>query len=217
MGEPRPTAVLISGRGSNLAALLAAAAEPGFPARIQLVLSNQPGARGLDLARAAGVAAEVIDHRAFSGREAFERALDDRLRDAGIELVCLAGFMRILGPALVAAWQGRMLNVHPSLLPAFPGLDTHRRALAAGVRFHGCTIHVVSAELDAGPIVVQGVVPVGVDDTEDELAARVLLLEHRCYPLALRLLASGRARVVGKRVVIDGARAPASVLINPTL
>ena len=216
MGEPRPTAVLISGRGSNLAALLAAAAEPGFPARIQLVLSNQPGARGLDLARAAGVAAEVIDHRAFSGREAFERALDDRLRDAGIELVCLAGFMRILGPVLVAAWQGRMLNVHPSLLPAFPGLDTHRRALAAGVRFHGCTIHVVSAELDAGPIVVQGVVPVGVDDTEDELAARVLLLEHRCYPLALRLLASGRARVVGKRVVIDGARAPASVLINPT-
>ena len=217
MGEPRPTAVLISGRGSNLAALLAAAAEPGFPARIQLVLSNQPGARGLDLARAAGVAAEVIDHRAFSGREAFERALDDRLRDAGIELVCLAGFMRILGPVLVAAWQGRMLNVHPSLLPAFPGLDTHRRALAAGVRFHGCTIHVVTAELDAGPIVVQGVVPVGAADTEDELAARVLLLEHRCYPLALRLLASGRARVVGKRVVIDGARAPASVLINPTL
>lgn len=216
MGEPKRTAVLISGRGSNLAALLAATALPSSAARIELVLANRGEAAGLHLARSAGVATEVVDHRAFARRESFDRAVHEQLQRGGIELVCLAGFMRILGPAMVAAWQGRMLNVHPSLLPAFPGLDTHRRALEAGVRFHGCTIHVVTAELDAGPIVVQGVVPVGPDDTEDELAARVLMLEHQCYPLALQLLASGRARLVGARVVIDGARAPATVLINPT-
>lgn len=216
MGEPRRTAVLISGRGSNLAALLAACAGPSSAARIELVLSNRAEAAGLRLAQSAGVATEVVDHRAFGSREAFDRALDHHLRRAGIELVCLAGFMRILGPEMVAAWSDRMLNVHPSLLPAFPGLDTHRRALEAGVRFHGCTIHVVTAELDAGPIVVQGMVPVEMDDTEDELAARVLTLEHRCYPMALQLLASGRARVTDGRVLIDDARAPATVLINPT-
>lgn len=217
MGEPKRTAVLISGRGSNLGALLAASARPGASAGIELVLSNRPDAAGLGLARAAGVATGVVEHGAFDGRDAFDEALDERLRAAGIELVCLAGFMRILGPEIVAAWRDRMLNVHPSLLPAFRGLDTHRRALEAGVRVHGCTVHVVRPELDAGPIVVQGVLAVDADDTEDTLAQRVLELEHRCYPLALELLASGRARVAGDRVVIDGAQAPSTVLISPAV
>jgi phosphoribosylglycinamide formyltransferase 1 len=179
------------------------------------VVSNEPQAAGLAHARSAGIACEIVDHRSCGGRAEFERRITSALQGHGTELICLAGFMRILSAGFVALWRDRLLNIHPSLLPAFPGLDTHRQALAAGVRFHGCTVHFVRAEVDAGPIIVQGVVPVRPDDTEDGLAARVLALEHRCYPLALDLVASGRARVEGERVVVEGATAADRVLINP--
>jgi phosphoribosylglycinamide formyltransferase-1 len=211
----RRAAVLISGRGSNLQAVIESCRRPGASASIALVVSNVPGARGLEHAKAAGIATRVIDHRAFGGRREFEEALDEALDASAIELVCLAGFMRVVSPWFVERWRDRLLNIHPSLLPAFPGLDTHRRALEAGVRLHGCTVHFVRAELDAGPIVVQGAVPVRPDDTAESLAARVLEVEHRCYPLALELVASGRARVVGERVVVEGASSPDALLINP--
>ena len=186
-------AVLISGRGSNMAALLEAAAAPGFPARIALVLSNRPGAAGLAHAAAHGVEALCIDHRPFGrDRAAHEAAIHAALQARGIGLVCLAGYMRLLTPFLVGAWAGRMLNVHPSLLPAFPGLDTHARALAAGVKLHGCTVHLVTDAMDDGPILAQAAVPVLPGDDADSLAARVLAQEHRLYPLALRLHAEGR-------------------------
>jgi phosphoribosylglycinamide formyltransferase-1 len=209
------TAVLISGRGSNLAALIEACARPGARAEIALVISNRSDAAGLQHARAAGVATETVDHRRFEGREAFDRTLSEELDERKIELVCLAGFMRVLSGWFAERWRDRLLNIHPSLLPAFPGLDTHRRALAAGVRFSGCTVHFVRAEVDAGPIVLQGVVPVRQQDTPETLAARVLQAEHRCYPLALDLVASGRVRVVDQRVLIAGAATPATILINP--
>jgi phosphoribosylglycinamide formyltransferase 1 len=187
----RRAAVLISGRGSNLAALIAAAAEPDYPAEIALVLSNRAEAGGLAHANAAGVPNAVIDHRPFRGdRAAHEAALDTALRAADIELVCLAGYMRLLTPFLVGRWVGRMLNTHPSLLPAFPGLHTHARALRAGVKLHGCTIHLVTEPTDAGPILAQAAVPVLPGDDEERLAARVLAQEHLLYPLALRLLAT---------------------------
>ena len=208
-------AVLISGRGSNLQALLDACAEPVFPAEIVAVVSNRADARGLERARAAGIATQVIDHREFENREAFDAALDDALRGMGAEFLCLAGFMRLLGAAFVAAWSDRILNIHPSLLPAFKGLDSHEQALAVGVRLAGCTVHFVRAELDDGPIVVQAAVPVLPDDDAQRLAARVLEAEHRCYPLALRLVAEGRARIQGARVVLDGASSADHALINP--
>jgi phosphoribosylglycinamide formyltransferase-1 len=219
--EPNPsgarvrTAVLISGRGSNLAALNEACRRPEASAEIALVISNRTDATGLQHARAAGIAAETVDHSRFKKREEFDRHLSEKLDVNAIELVCLAGFMRVLSPCFVARWRDRVLNVHPSLLPAFPGLETHRRALAAGVRFSGCTVHFVRAELDAGPIIVQGVVPVRQEDTPETLAARVLRAEHRCYPIALDLVASGRARVVNELVLIEHARAPAAMVINP--
>jgi phosphoribosylglycinamide formyltransferase 1 len=209
------TAVLISGRGSNLAALIDACRRPEARAEIALVMSNQPDAAGLQHARAAGIPTETVDHRRFEGREAFDRALSTALEEHKIELVCLAGFMRVLSGWFAERWRDRLLNIHPSLLPAFPGLDAHRQALSAGVRFSGCTVHFVRAEVDAGPILVQGVVPVRQEDTPETLAARVLQAEHRCYPLALDLVASGRARVVDERVLIDDATAPATILINP--
>jgi phosphoribosylglycinamide formyltransferase 1 len=221
VAEPNPsgarlrTAVLISGRGSNLAALIEACRRPGASAEIALVISNRTEAAGLQHARAAGIAAEAVDHRRFEEREEFDRYLSAILDANNIALVCLAGFMRVLSAWFVARWRDRVLNVHPSLLPAFPGLDTHRRALAAGVRFSGCTVHFVRAELDAGPIIVQGVVPVRQEDTPETLAARVLRAEHRCYPIALDLVASGRAKVVDERVRIEDARAPAAIVINP--
>jgi phosphoribosylglycinamide formyltransferase 1 len=210
----RRAAVLISGRGSNLQALIASRAAPGAHAEIALVMSNRPEAPGLQHARAVGITCEVVDHRVGSRAE-FEENLSSVLQAYEIEIICLAGFMRVLGADFVLRWHDRLLNIHPSLLPAFPGLDSHRRALAAGVRWHGCTVHFVRAEVDAGPIIVQGVVPVRPDDTEERLAARVLAVEHRCYPLALELVASGRARVADERVVIDGAAAPDQALINP--
>ena len=207
-------AVLISGRGSNLQALIAGQ-RPDAHFAIELVIANRPDAGGLGIAEAAGIPNSVIDHKAFGGREPFERALDQKLNEAGIELICLAGFMRVLSPWFVERWRDRLINIHPSLLPAFKGLDTHARALAAGVRVHGCTVHLARAELDDGPILVQGVVPVMEGDTEDSLAARVLSVEHRCYPLALDLVASGRAQLVNGRIAIDGATTPSISWINP--
>jgi len=188
-------AILISGRGSNMTALIEAAAAEDYPAQIVLVVSNRPQAAGLERARGAGIATIVVDHTAFAGdREAFERALDAKLRANDVELVCLAGFMRLLSPWFVTRWSGRMLNIHPSLLPQFKGLDTHRRALAARVARHGATVHFVVPEMDAGPIVAQDSVAVHDGDTEETLAARVLEVEHRLYPRALRAVAEGRTR-----------------------
>jgi phosphoribosylglycinamide formyltransferase-1 len=187
-------AALISGRGTNMSALIAAAADPAYPAHIVLVLSNNPDAPGLGLARAAGIAAESIDHRPFRrDRAAHEAAIDARLRAFETDYVCLAGYMRLLTPFLVNAWQGRMLNIHPSLLPAYPGLHTHARALEAGVRLHGCTVHLVTEDMDAGRILAQAAVPVLPGDSEDGLAARVLRLENALYPAALASLVSGEA------------------------
>jgi formyltetrahydrofolate-dependent phosphoribosylglycinamide formyltransferase len=188
----RRTAVLLSGRGSNLAALLRAAADPAYPAEIVLALANVPDAPGLARAAAAGVATAAIDHRRFGAdRAAHEDAILAALTAAEVELVCLAGYMRRLTPLLVGRFAGRMLNIHPSLLPAFPGLDTHARALAAGVKLHGCTVHLVTPALDEGPILAQAAVPVLPDYSPATLAARVLAQEHRLYPLALALLARG--------------------------
>ena len=189
MSKPR-VAILISGRGSNMEALVKAAKAPDFPAEIVLVLSNKPEAPGLEIARALGVAAEAVPANPFGkDREAHERALDARLRAAGVEIVCLAGYMRLLTPYLVNRWAGRMLNIHPSLLPEFPGLDTHARAIAAGAQKHGCTVHLVTEGMDEGPILAQAEVPVLPGDTEDALAARVLEQEHRIYPQVLAELA----------------------------
>jgi len=188
-------AILISGRGSNMASLIEAAKTPDYPAEIALVLSNRPDAQGLAHARAAGIATAVVDHTRFGkDREAFERALQAVLEAHRIELVCLAGFMRLLTPWLVTQWEGRMLNIHPALLPAFKGLNTHARVLAAGAKTHGATVHLVVPEMDSGPIIAQGEVPVLAGDTPDTLAARVLAVEHRIYPQALRRVAEGLGR-----------------------
>ncbi len=208
-------AVLISGRGSNMQALIDAARAPAYPAEIVRVISNRPDAGGLRHAADAGIENEAVDHKAFLGREKFEAELDRRLRACGAELICLAGFMRLLTGGFVEAWRDRLINIHPSLLPAFPGLDTHGRALAAGVRFAGCTVHFVRAEMDSGPIIVQAAVPVLAGDDEERLAARVLEAEHRAYPLALALVASGRATVTGETVAIDGAVPAEGFLLNP--
>ena len=215
MAARRRTAVLISGRGSNLRALIEACARPDASAEIVLVISNRADAAGLRHARDCGVATEMIPHGAFATQVGFENAIDRTLHEHGIAVVCLAGFMRVLSPWFVERWRDRLLNIHPSLLPAFRGLDTHRRVLAAGVRFTGCTVHLVRAEVDDGPIVVQAVVPVHPHDDADSLAARVLDAEHRCYPMALELVASGRARVIDGRVMIDGTTTADAVLLNP--
>jgi phosphoribosylglycinamide formyltransferase 1 len=195
----RRAAILISGRGSNMAALIAAARAPDFPAEIALVLANRSDAAGLGRARDAGVPTAVIDHKIYAGRDEFEGSMQALLEIHGIEFICLAGFMRILSAPFAARWRGRMINIHPSLLPAFRGLDTHARALAAGVKLHGCTVHFVEPELDSGPIIAQAALEVGDDDTPDILGARVLALEHALYPRALALVAAGR-------IVTDGAR-----------
>jgi len=193
MSLRKRVAVLISGRGSNMVALIEAAKAQDYPAEIALVVSNRRDASGLARARQAGIATAIVDHKAFGeDREAFERALDGELQAHRIDLLCLAGFMRLLTPWFVTRWSGRMLNIHPALLPQFKGLHTHRRALAAGVKRHGATVHFVVPEMDAGPIVAQGSVPVVEGDTEETLAERVLEVEHRIYPQALRLVAEGR-------------------------
>ncbi len=209
-------AVLISGRGSNLRALIEACADPGFPAEIVLVLSNNPNAGGLAHAAEGGLAAVVVDHRDFADKPSFEAAIESELTRSGAELVCLAGFMRLLTPVFVQRWRDRLINIHPSLLPAFKGLDTHRRALTAGVRISGCTVHFVRADMDDGPILLQAAVPVLDGDDTDSLAARVLAAEHRCYPAALRMIAEGRVRVEGERVTIAGPPASGTLISPPT-
>ncbi len=208
---------LISGRGTNLQALIDAAADPDFPAEVVLVVSNQPDAAGLARAAAAGIPAVTVDHRAYDGREAFEEAMTAALTAAGVELICLAGFMRILTESFVDHWWDRLINIHPSLLPAFRGLHVHERVLEHGTRFSGCSVHYVRPAMDDGPIIVQAAVPVLSDDTAETLAERVLAEEHIVYPLAVRLIAEGRVRVVGERVTITGALAPRGALINPML
>ncbi|KAF0144787.1 MAG: phosphoribosylglycinamide formyltransferase 1 [Rhodospirillaceae bacterium] len=208
-------AVLISGRGSNLQALIDATTALDFPAKIIQVISDVPAVVGLTRAVHAGVPTAVIDPHDYAGRPAFEAALDRCLRDAGAQLLCLAGFMRLLTADFVAGWPDRILNIHPSLLPAFRGLHTHTRALAAGVRFTGCTVHFVRPAMDEGPIVAQAVVPVLSGDDPDRLAARVLEAEHRLYPLALRLVATGQARVREEVVDVNGTPAPSHPLLNP--
>jgi phosphoribosylglycinamide formyltransferase-1 len=209
--------VLISGRGSNLKALIAAAQEPNYPAEIVLVISNRPGAKGLEHALSGGIASQVVDHTEFAGRPEFEQALDKALRAKDVELVCLAGFMRILNPEFVNAWSNRLINIHPSLLPAYKGLHTHQRALEDGARLTGCTVHFVRPETDDGPIIIQAAVPVLADDTEEILAARVLEYEHEIYPEAVRLIALQATRVRGHRVLIPSANWAADGLINPKI
>jgi len=199
-----------------MTALLTAAARDDFPARIVAVLSNRPDAAGLARAAAAGIPAEAVDHRRFADRAGFEAALGERLRAHDVELICLAGFMRLLTADFVEAWRDRILNIHPSLLPAFPGLDTHARALAAGVRFAGCTVHVVRPEMDSGPILGQACVPVLPGDDAAALADRVLAAEHRLYPAVLALYAAGAARVAGERIVYrEGTSFPPTTLLAP--
>jgi phosphoribosylglycinamide formyltransferase-1 len=198
-----------------MAALIRATAEPGFPAEIVLVIANRADAGGLETASKAGIATAVIDHKAFSGREPFEAAMDTALDAAGVELVCLAGFMRLLTAGFVERRLGRMINIHPSLLPAFKGLHVQRQALAAGVRIAGCTVHFVTPDMDSGPILVQAAVPVLPDDDEDTLAARILKAEHRCYPQAVRLIAEGRVRLEGDLARIGASSDETEMLVSP--
>lgn len=197
------TAILISGRGSNMTALIDAARARDFPAEIVLVISNVEGAGGIAKAREAGIPTKIISHRDYKSREDFDAALDKVLEAERIELVCLAGFMRILSDGFARKWQGRVLNIHPSLLPAFKGVHVHEQALDAGVKVSGCTVHFVVPELDSGPIIAQAAVQVLADDTPDALAARVLEQEHRIYPRALRLVAEGKVRLAGGKAVAE--------------
>jgi phosphoribosylglycinamide formyltransferase 1 len=215
-GKPLSVGVLISGRGTNLQALIDACAKPGFPARIAIVVSNKAGAYGLTRAEKAGIPTAVIDHKGYPDRARFDRAVDAALRAAGVELVCLAGFMRILSAEFVEGWQDRLINIHPSLLPAFKGLDTHQRALDAGVRITGCTVHFVRPAMDDGPIIAQAAVPVLPGDDADRLAARILESEHVIYPLALRLVAEGRVTVDGEKTVYSDEKPAAGTLVNPS-
>jgi phosphoribosylglycinamide formyltransferase-1 len=196
-------AVLVSGRGSNLEAILRATGDPGFPARVVLVVSDRERAPALEHAKRYGVPSVFLNPKDFGDREAFDAALSRRLGDEGVGLICLAGFMRILGRAFVQTWAGRIMNVHPSLLPAFAGLHAQRQALTSGVKVSGATVHFVDEGVDTGPIIVQASVPVEPDDSEETLAARILVEEHRLYPLAIRLFAEGRLRIVGPRVAVE--------------
>jgi len=210
-------AVLISGRGSNLQSLIDACSAPDYPAEIVMVLSNKPDAYGLERAADADIPAAALDHKLFKDKSEFEDAVHAALIESGADLICLAGFMRLLTADFVAKWAGRMINIHPSILPSFKGLHTHRQTLDGGVKIAGCTVHFVVPEMDAGPIIIQAAVPVLPDDDEDALAARVLEQEHRIYPRALRWLAEGRVRIENGQVVIDGAQTPMSAIIAPEL
>jgi phosphoribosylglycinamide formyltransferase 1 len=211
MANKARVAILISGRGSNMRSLIAAASDPAFPAEIVQVISNVGGAEGLKVAATAGIPTQVIPHKAFVTREDFDRALDTALCAACVDIVCLAGFMRILSAWFARRWQGRLLNIHPSLLPSFKGVHVHEQALQAGVRVSGCTVHFVVPELDAGPIIAQAAVPVEIGDTPERLAARVLVEEHKLYPAALKMLAEGRVKLESGRALFT-AVAPAVVV-----
>lgn len=207
--------ILISGRGSNMESLLAAVARGDLPVRVAAVISNRPDAKGLETAAVQGVPTAVVDHKAYVGREAFDTALVECIDRFAPDLVVLAGFMRILTEGFVRHYDGRLLNIHPSLLPSFPGLHTHQRALEEGVRIHGCTVHFVTPALDHGPVVVQAAVPVFDGDDEASLAARVLAQEHVVYPLAVRWFAEGRLRLDNGRVRLDAERPVPAPLISP--
>ena len=210
-------AVLISGRGSNMAALIEAAKDKDYPAEIALVLSNRADAGGLLVAQASGIATEVVEHTQFGkDRASFERAVQATLERHRIEIVCLAGFMRLLTAEFVSRWQDRMLNIHPALLPAFKGLDTHKRAIESNAKVHGATVHFVVPEMDSGPIIAQGAVNVHAGDTEEALALRVLKVEHRIYPVALKLVAEGRVQVEKGHCLIDGAKVPDASTLTPS-
>jgi phosphoribosylglycinamide formyltransferase-1 len=210
------TAILISGRGSNMRCLIEAAADPRYPAEIVLVLSNRPEAEGLSLAKERGVATAAVDHKIHAGRESFEASLQVLLDLHHVELICLAGFMRLFTPSFVRAWEGRLINIHPALLPAYRGLHTHKRALADGVKIHGCTVHFVAPAMDEGPIIAQAAVAVLDSDTPQTLGRRVLEQEHVIYPAALAAVASGRIRVSGNRVFYDsGAPEPDPLVVAP--
>ncbi len=216
-GPRKRVAVLISGRGSNMQALVAAARSPDYPAEIAAVVANRPDAAGLAWAADQGITTIALDHKAFADRAAFDDHLHAALVAANIELIALAGFMRILTPAFVARWQGRMINIHPSLLPLFPGLDTHARALAAGVKIAGCTVHFVTAEMDVGPIIAQAAVPLATGDTADSLAVRVLAAEHRIYPQALAWVAGGAVAFDTAATASYGKPAPDDGLMSPAM
>ena len=215
VGPRKRVAALISGRGSNMISLMAAARQPDYPAEIALVLSNKLDAPGLVTARDAGIVTAALSHKDHASREDFERAMHAVLEEHAIDLVCLAGFMRLLTPWFVGQWQGRMLNIHPALLPSFRGLHTHERALEDGVKIHGATVHFVVPDMDAGPIIAQAAVPVVDGDTPATLAARVLAQEHVIYPLALKLVASGATRIEGNRV-LTGEQVSDHLLVVPT-
>jgi len=206
---------LASGGGTNLQAIIDHCHDGKLDAEIVLVISNNPDAGALERARRAGIAVRCIDHRLFSGREAFDAALVQALREAEVDLVILAGFMRIITPVFVDAFPHRIMNIHPALLPAFPGLHVQRKALEYGVRFAGCTVHFVDTGTDTGPIIIQAVVPVHDDDSEETLSARILEQEHQIYPRAIQLFAEGRLRVEGRRVLVDRSAPPTDSLINP--
>ncbi len=208
--------VLFSGRGTNLQAILDACQDPSFPAEVALALSNKPDAPGLARAQKANVPSSVINHKDFADRSSFEQAMNARLDEAGVQLICLAGFMRLLTPTFVNHWNGRAINIHPSLLPAYPGLNTHARAINDGARFAGCTVHFLSAETDAGPIIAQAATPINASDTPDSLASRVLEAEYEIYQRAIRWVAEGRITLHEGRVMIDDAGDDASFYL-PTV
>lgn len=207
--------VMISGSGTNLQALIDACAGPDFPAQIEVVISNRPGVRGLERASQAGIKAVTIDHKDFEDKETFEDAVHDCLSEHQVELVCLAGFMRLLTSTFVNRWRDRMINIHPSLLPSYKGLHTHARALEDGVRFHGCTIHYVRPEMDNGPIIMQAVIPIATDETEESLIAKTLTFEHKMYPAAVKLIAEGKARVSGNKVAFKDTDMGDAGVISP--
>jgi len=218
MARQVPIAVLLSGGGTNLQAIIDAIEAKGLDAKIQLVLSNKADAFGLVRAQNHGIPTEILDHKAYTSREAYDQAVVDLLRGRGVELVALAGFMRLLSPVFIKAYSNRIMNIHPALLPSFPGLRVQRTAVEHGVRFSGCTVHFVNEECDEGPIVIQAVVPVFPDDTEESLAARILKQEHRIFPRAIQLYAEGRLHVSGRRVLVDGlSKDDGQVLIQPPL
>lgn len=218
MARQVPIGVLISGSGTNLQAIIDAIEAGKLDARIEVVLSNKGDAHGLVRAKKHGIAVEVLDHKAFPSREAYDQAVVDRLRSRGVELVVLAGFMRLLSPVFIKAYSNRIMNIHPALLPSFPGLHVQKKAVEHGVRFAGCTVHFVNEECDEGPIIIQAVVPVFSDDTEASLMARILKQEHRIYPRAIQLYAEGRLTVAGRKVLVDDvAKDETQALVQPPI
>lgn len=215
--DKKRVGILISGRGSNMMSLVEAARDPAYPAEVVTVISNRPEAPGLAWAAGRGLPVRAVDHKAYASREEFESALHEALTTAGVDLVCCAGFMRLMTAGFVDKWRGRMLNIHPSLLPAFKGINAQTQALAAGVKIAGCTVHFVEPEMDSGPIVAQAAVPVVEGDTPDSLAARILAAEHKLYPHALRLVASGAAQLVDGRVIIKDTVKQTAQLFSPHL